>query len=65
VGRERTILAVNLTALVGTGKVRQPRDPICSVYLTHLRGNIEVRFRSHRRMAWASPNGRSLVRVRV
>ena len=34
------------------GKVREPQDPICSVYLTHLPGKIEVRFRDHRARAW-------------
>ena len=65
VARGRTILAVNLSALVGTGKVRQPKDPILSVYLTHLPGVIEVRFRSHRRMAWVAPHRRTVVSVRV
>jgi len=63
--RGRTIVSVNLSALVGTGKVRQPKDPILSVYLTHLPGTIEVRFRSHRRMAWAARGGRRVVNVRV
>jgi 3',5'-cyclic AMP phosphodiesterase CpdA len=65
VSRQRSILSVNLSALAGTGKVRQPRDPILSVYLTHLPGTIEVRFRSHRRLAWASRGGRKVVAVRV
>ena len=65
VARERTILSVNFSALVGTGKVRQPRDPIVTVYLTHLPGKIEVRFRSHRRMAWAGLGPRKVVTVRV
>jgi 3',5'-cyclic AMP phosphodiesterase CpdA len=64
-GRDRTILAVNFSGLVGTGKVRQPRDPIVSVYLTHLPGVIEVRFRSHRRSAWASVGRRRVISVRV
>jgi Calcineurin-like phosphoesterase len=63
--KDRTIVSVNFSALVGTGKVRQPRDPILSVYLTHLPGTIEVRFRSHRRMAWAARGGRKVVGVKV
>jgi 3',5'-cyclic AMP phosphodiesterase CpdA len=63
--RDRTIVSLNFSALVGTGKLRQPRDPIVSVYLTHLPGTIEVRFRSHRRMAWAARFGRKVVSVRV
>jgi 3',5'-cyclic AMP phosphodiesterase CpdA len=63
--RDRTILAVNFSALAYTGKVRQPKDPILSVYLTHLPGTIEVRFRSHRRAAWAARGGRKVVSVRV
>lgn len=50
--RDRTIVAANLSALVGVGKVREPTDPVCSVYLTHLPGKIEVRFRDHRAQAW-------------
>jgi len=65
VARERTIASVNFSALVGTGKVRQPRDPIVSVYLNHRPGRIEVRFRSHRRMAWAGLGPRKVVSVRV
>jgi 3',5'-cyclic AMP phosphodiesterase CpdA len=65
VNRDRTIVSLNFSALVGTGKLRQPRDPIVSVYLTHLPGTIEVRFRSHRRMAWAARGGRRVVSVRV
>ena len=50
--RERKIVAINLSAIVGVGKVREPHDPICTVYLTHLPGKIEVRFRDHRARAW-------------
>jgi 3',5'-cyclic AMP phosphodiesterase CpdA len=51
-GRGRSILAVNLSALVAVGKRRDPADPLCSVYLTHRRDGIEVRFRDHRAAAW-------------
>jgi 3',5'-cyclic AMP phosphodiesterase CpdA len=50
--RGRTLLSVNLSAVVGVGKVREPADPLCSAYLTHRPGTIEVRFRDHRRSAW-------------
>jgi hypothetical protein len=64
--RERTIVAINLSAIVGVGKVREPRDPICSVYLTHLPGKIEVRFRDHRARAWKPVfRGKKVQTIRV
>lgn len=59
-GRGRTILSVNLAALVGVGKARDPADPLRSVYLTQRPGRIEVRFRDHRAAAWL-PVGRERV----
>jgi 3',5'-cyclic AMP phosphodiesterase CpdA len=50
--RGRSLLAVNLSALVGVGKLREPKDPLCSAYLTHRPGAIEVRFRDHRARVW-------------
>jgi 3',5'-cyclic AMP phosphodiesterase CpdA len=50
--RGRSLLAVNLSALVGVGKAREPKDPLCSAYLTHRPGTIEVRFRDHRARVW-------------
>jgi 3',5'-cyclic AMP phosphodiesterase CpdA len=61
----RSIVAANLSALVYIGKEREPSDPICSVYLTHLPGKIEFRFRDHRRGAWIAPHKRKVVPVRV
>jgi 3',5'-cyclic AMP phosphodiesterase CpdA len=54
---DRWVLAVNLSALIGVGKVRQPTDPLCSVYLTHYPGHIEVRYRDHRRGTWGTVVG--------
>jgi len=48
----RSILTVNFSALVGVGRSREPKDPLCSVYLTHRPGTIEVRFRDHRAGVW-------------
>jgi 3',5'-cyclic AMP phosphodiesterase CpdA len=48
----RSILSINFSALVGIGKVREPKDPLCSPYLTHRPGSVEVRFRDHRKGAW-------------
>jgi Calcineurin-like phosphoesterase len=63
--RGRRIASVNLSALVGVGKVRDPGDPICSVYVTHHPGKIEVRFRDHRARAWTRARDRRLVTVPV
>ena len=51
-GRGRSILAVNLSALVGVGKRRDPTDPLRSVYLTQRPGGMEVRFRDHGERRW-------------
>lgn len=61
----RTILSVNLSALVGVGKKRDSHDPLRTVYLTHRPGHIELRFRDHRAHAWIRFRGKSVVRVRV
>src|SRR3954453_17197786 len=61
----RSILAVNLSALVGTGKTRDPTDPIRSLYLTHSPGQIDIRFRDHAKGAWVAPHKRKVVSVKV
>jgi 3',5'-cyclic AMP phosphodiesterase CpdA len=61
----RTILAVNLSALIGVGKTRKPGDPLRSVYLTHRPDSMEVRFRDHRSGAWVAVGGKRVVRARV
>jgi 3',5'-cyclic AMP phosphodiesterase CpdA len=61
----RTILAVNLSALIGVGKTRKPGDPLRSVYLTHRLDSMEVRFRDHRSGAWVAVGGKRVVRARV
>ncbi|HEY6778707.1 MAG TPA: metallophosphoesterase [Thermoleophilaceae bacterium] len=63
--RRRTILAVNLSALVGIGKTRKPGDPLRSLYVTHRPDSIEVRFRDHRSGAWVAVGGERVVRARV
>lgn len=61
----RKILSVNLSALVGVGKTRDPEDPICSLYLTHLPGKLEIRFRDHRARAWKTVGGHRVQTVSV
>jgi 3',5'-cyclic AMP phosphodiesterase CpdA len=63
--RRRTILAANLSALIGVGKTRKPGDPLRSVYLTHRPDSMEVRFRDHRSGAWVAVGGKRVVRARV
>jgi 3',5'-cyclic AMP phosphodiesterase CpdA len=61
----RSILAVNLSALVGVGKRKELSDPLCSLYLTQLPGKVEIRFRDHRAGSWIAPHQRKVVTVRV
>jgi hypothetical protein len=61
--RTRSIVAINMSALVGVGKTRDPRDPLCSLYLTHIPEGIEVRCRDHRAGAWRKLRGRRVVTV--
>jgi hypothetical protein len=63
--RRRTILAVNLSALIGVGKTREPGAPLRSVYLTHRPDTIEVRFRDHRGRGWLAVGGKRVIKVRV
>jgi hypothetical protein len=62
---QRSILAVNLSALVAIGKTRELSDALCSLYLTKAPGKIEIRFRDHRAGAWIAPHTRNVVTVRV
>ncbi len=62
---KRSIVAVNASALVGIGKRRDPRAPLCSLYLTHRPGSLEVRCRDHRAGAWRNVRGRQVVELSV
>jgi 3',5'-cyclic AMP phosphodiesterase CpdA len=59
----RAIVAINGSALVGIGRRRDPRAPLCSLYLTKRRDRIEVRARDHRRGAWRNIGGRRVVEI--
>jgi 3',5'-cyclic AMP phosphodiesterase CpdA len=59
----RSIVAINTSALVGVGKRRNPRAPLCSLYLTHHRERIEVRCRDHRHNRWRDIGGRRIVAI--
>ena len=58
-------MAINASALVGIGKRRDPRAPLCSLYLTHGPGCLEVRSRDHRAGAWRNLRGRRVVELTV
>ena len=62
---KRSIVAINASALVGIGKRRDPRAPLCSLYLTHRPGCIEVRCRDHRAGAWRNLRGRRVLELSV
>jgi hypothetical protein len=61
----RSILAVNCSAIVGVGKKREPKDPIRSLYLTHLPGRIEIRFRDHGARQWKTVGGKRVITVKI
>jgi hypothetical protein len=61
----RSILAVNFSALVATGKTREPSDPLRSLYLTHVGDAVEIRFRDHYAGAWRTVGGRRVVRMAI
>lgn len=63
--RGRSIVAINTSALVGVGKRRNPRAPLCSLYITQTPDGIEVRCRDHRAGAWRSIGGRRVVELSV
>jgi hypothetical protein len=63
-GPNRSIVAINGSALVGVGKTRDPADPLCSLYLTHREDCIEVRCRDHRAGEWRNIQGRRVTEVR-
>jgi len=62
---KRSIVTVNASALVGIGKRRDPRAPLCSLYLTHRPGCLEVRCRDHRAGAWRNVRGREVEALAV
>lgn len=62
--RDRMLVAINASALVGTGKRRDPRAPLCSLYLTKHRDRTEVRCRDHRAGGWRNvTRGRRVVEL--
>jgi 3',5'-cyclic AMP phosphodiesterase CpdA len=64
-GPRRSIVALNTSALLGIGRSRNPRAPLCSLYLTHRPGRIEIRARDHRNGRWRNLRGRPMVEVSV
>jgi 3',5'-cyclic AMP phosphodiesterase CpdA len=62
---KRSIVAINASALVGVGKRREARDPLCSLFITHLPDRVELRCRDHRAGAWRNVRGRRVVTVAV
>jgi 3',5'-cyclic AMP phosphodiesterase CpdA len=62
-GPRRSIVAINASALVGIGRRRNPRAPLCSLFLTHRPGRIEVRCRDHRAGGWRNLRGRPVVEI--
>jgi hypothetical protein len=61
----RSIWTVNASALVGVGKRRDPRAPLCSLFLTRGRDRIEVHCRDHRAGGWRNIRGRRVTELAV
>jgi hypothetical protein len=59
--RGRSILAISTSALFGLGRRPSPRAPLCSLYLTHSPGRLEIRARDHRAAAWSNIRGQRVL----
>ena len=59
--RGRSILAISTSALFGLGRRPSPRAPLCSLYLTHRPGRLEIRARDHRAGAWRNIRGQRML----
>ena len=62
---DRSIVSINLSAIVGVGKTREPEDPIRSLYLSHFPGKLEIRFRDHGERRWLTVRGNRVQTVRL
>ena len=62
---DRSIVSINLSAIVGVGKTREPQDPIRSLYLSHFPGKLEIRFRDHGERRWLTVRGNRVQTVRL
>ena len=61
--RGRSILAISTSAVFGLGRRPSPRAPLCSLYLTHRPGRVEIRARDHRACAWRNIRGERVLRL--
>jgi 3',5'-cyclic AMP phosphodiesterase CpdA len=64
-GSRRSIVAISASALVGIGRRIDPHAPLCSLFLTHRPGTLEVRCRDHRAGAWRNVRGRRVMEISV
>ena len=63
--RGRSIPAISTSALFGLGRRPSPRAPLCSLYLTHHPGRIEIRARDHRAAAWRNIRGQRVLDLKL
>lgn len=63
--RGRSILAISTSALFGLGRRPSPRAPLCSLYLTHRPGRLEIRARDHRAGAWRNILGERVLTLQT
>jgi 3',5'-cyclic-AMP phosphodiesterase len=63
--RGRSILAISTSALFGLGRHPRPHAPLCSLYLTHRPGRLEIRARDHRAGAWRNIRGERVLTLQT
>jgi 3',5'-cyclic AMP phosphodiesterase CpdA len=63
--RGRSILAISTSALFGLGRRPSPRAPLCSLYLTHHPGRLEILARDHRAAAWRNIRGQRVLDLKL
>jgi hypothetical protein len=61
----RSIISINCSALLYTGRTIEWYDPLITLFLTHTGSNLEIRFRNHGAGIWDALDGSRVVTMPI